>query len=155
MYHLNMKRLDWDKYFMALAEVSKLRSKDPNTQVGAAIAGNDKRVVGLGYNGMPKGDDTFPWGREGEKKDTKYPYVIHAEMNAVLNAKVNISGTTLYTTLYPCSNCAKFVAQAGIKEIVFMDNIYEGTEDQLISKNILDKVGIKVRQMEKIQIEIK
>ena len=137
---------------MALAQVSKYRSKDPNTQVGAVIADENNRVASLGYNGMPNGDDTFPWGREGKPKDTKYPYVIHAEMNAVLNASRNIRGMKLYTTLYPCSNCAKFVAQAGIKEIVFTDNIYEGTEDQLIAKEIFSKLNIKIRQMNKIEL---
>ena len=140
---------------MALAVVSKMRSKDPNTQVGAAITREDNRVVSLGYNGMPNGDDTFPWGREGEKKDTKYPYVIHAEMNAVLNAKGKLKGAKLYTTLYPCSNCAKFVVQAGVSEIIYMDNIYKGTEDQIISETIIKNTGTKIRQLSKVEVEIK
>ncbi|WP_029906436.1 deoxycytidylate deaminase [Mycoplasmopsis opalescens] len=143
--------LYWDGYFMALAKVSALRSKDPSTRVGACIVNEDKRVISLGYNGMPKGiDDSFPWEREGEDSSkTKYAYVIHAEMNAILNNHQSLKGCTLYTSLFPCSNCAKTVAQSGIEKVIYEDDKYTGTLDDDIARKILTTAGIK---FEKISI---
>lgn len=148
-----MKKLNWDEYFLSVAKISALRSKDENTKVGAVIINDKNRIIATGYNGMPLGNDDFPWDREApETKDTKYPYVIHAELNAILNATTSVEGATLYVTLYPCSNCAKMLAQAGIKLIKYIDNKYEGTEDQLISKYILDTCGVKTQKIDDIKI---
>lgn len=142
---------------MALAQVTSFRSKDPNTKVGAVIVNDKKRIVALGYNGMPQGNDKdFPWIREAEKKkDTKYPYVIHAELNAILNATISVVGTTLYVTLFPCSDCTKLVAQAGIKEIVYAEDKYKDTEDGRIAHHIAQVLGIKIRKFELLDLVIK
>lgn len=137
---------------MTLAKISAKRSKDPNTQVGAALVNDKKRVIGLGYNGMPDGDDTFPWSREGETQNTKYPYVVHAEINAILNSTSNTEGSTLYASLFPCANCAKICSQAGVKEIVYEEDKYNGTEDNIIAKKIFEKLGIKIRKIEAFKI---
>ena len=83
----NEKRKDyisWDEYFMSIAKLSAMRSKDPSTQVGACIVSNDNRILSIGYNGAPNGfdDEKFPLSREGENLDTKYPYVCHASTHA-------------------------------------------------------------------------
>ncbi|AWX70360.1 cytidine deaminase [Mycoplasmopsis anatis] len=142
--------LNWDGYFMALAKVSAMRSKDPSTKVGACIINNEKRVVALGYNGMPKGlDDEFPWNREGiSPKETKYPYVVHAEMNAILNAYQKFENCLIYTTLFPCSSCAKTLAQSGIIEVIYEQDKYHNTEDGWIARKILKIAGIKTRKID-------
>ncbi len=141
---------------MALAKVSALRSKDPNTKVGAVIVNKRNRVIGLGYNGMPLGNDKdFPWGREAENEsDTKYPYVVHSEMNAILNSTQSVNGSSLYVSLFPCSNCAKFIVQSGIKKIVFEEDKYNGTDDWKISKEIFRVSGVELIQIDKIEIKI-
>lgn len=154
-----MKRenyISWDKYFMGVALLSSMRSKDPNTQVGACIVNDKKRIVGIGYNGFPMGcdDDSFPWENKGEFLDTKYPYVVHAEPNAILNANSSLEGCTLYVTLFPCHECTKLVIQSGIKEIVYMDDKYEGTESDMASKKMLDSAKIKYRKVSKITLNI-
>ena len=125
-----MKRIiSWDEYFMGVAKLSAKRSKDPNTQVGCCIVNNDKRIVAVGYNGLPRNcdDNDFPWNcREGALQDTKYAYVVHAELNAILNATTPLTGCTLYVTLFPCNECMKAIIQAGIKEVVYEDNKYDG-----------------------------
>ena len=150
-----MKRndvLSWDQYFMAMAHLSAKRSKDPNTQVGACIVNAQKRVVGLGYNGFPKGcdDDEFPWERKADnEEDTKYPYVVHAELNAILNFRGDIramSGATAYVTLFPCHECAKAIIQSGIKHIIYLDNKYEGTVDNREAIKMFKAAGISVTQ---------
>lgn len=146
--------LTWDEYFISLAKVSGLRSKDPSTKVGAVIVNDSKRVIGIGYNGMPHGDDTLPWSREGSLADTKYPYVIHAEMNAILNATREVKGSSLYVTLLPCRECAKFIVQAGIKEIVYTDDKYNDTEDYKISLKIFQHFKIIVRNIRDFDIKI-
>lgn len=150
-----MKRISWDEYFCGLVSLTAMRSKDPNTQVGAAIVNADKRVIGMGYNGMPNGDDTFPWAREGQREETKYPYVIHAEMNAILNTTSSTKGATLYVSLFPCSECAKFVSQAGIKEVCFIDDKYHDTEDAKIARFIFEKAGVATRKVAPVEIELK
>ena len=119
----------WDEYFMGVAILSSMRSKDPSTKVGACIVNQDKKIVGIGYNGFPMGcsDDEFPWDREGDFLDCKYPYVVHAEPNAILNSTVSLKDATIYVTLFPCNECAKLIIQSGIKEIVYMGDKYSGT----------------------------
>lgn len=150
-----MKNITWDEYFIGLAQLSAKRSKDPNTKVGACLVDQNKRVIGLGYNGMPKGNDNFPWEREGKPIDTKYPYVIHAEMNAILNSTKLIKDASIYVSLFPCSNCAKLLVQAGVIEVVYSDDKYKGTEDDDIAQKILKESGVKVRKVKEVNIEIK
>ena len=160
MKEINKQRKDylsWDQYFMGVAKLSGLRSKDPNTQVGCCIVNQDKRIVAVGYNGMPMGcnDEDFPWNvREGALNDTKYAYVVHAELNAILNATTPLKGCTLYVTLYPCNECTKAILQSGIKEIVFEDNKYEGKDFDLASKKMLQSANVKVRQFKTEPIEL-
>ncbi len=150
-----MKILNWDQYFMALAKISAMRSKDPNTQVGAVLVNDQNRVIGLGYNGMPKGNDIdFPWIRDGQGITTKYPYVVHAEMNAILNAIKSVTQSRLYVSLFPCSSCAKFVAQAGVKEIIYEDDKYQNTEDDQIAKLIFEKSHVSFRKIAVINIKV-
>lgn len=145
-------KLDWDTYFMTLAKVSALRSKDPNTKVGTCIVNQDKRVIGLGYNGMPNGNDKdFPWENQAiNEKDKKYAYVVHAEINAILNSTVSTKNSTIYTSLYPCSNCAKIIAQAGPKEVIYEDDKYHDTDDAKIARFIFEKTNIKTKKIDKI-----
>lgn len=150
-----MKNINWEEYFCGLVSLTAMRSKDPNTQVGAVVVNDEKRIIGMGYNGMPNGDDTFPWGREGNLEDTKYPYVVHAEMNAILNTTAPTKGSSLYVSLFPCSNCAKFIVQAGIKEICFMDDKYHDTDDAKVSRIIFEKAGVKTRKVSPVKVEIK
>ena len=146
-----MKRQDyisWDEYFMGIAMLAAKRSKDPSTQVGACIVSEDNIIISTGYNGMPKGcsDDEFPWEREGE--DTKYPYVVHAELNAILNANGrSLKGSKLYVALFPCNECAKAIIQSGVKEVVYLSDKYATTPTTLASKRMLDAAGVKYTQM--------
>ena len=124
-----MKREDhitWEEYFMGIALLSAQRSKDSHTQVGACIVNDEHKIVSVGYNGMPTGcdDDQMPWEREGDFLDTKYPFVCHAELNAILNCNTDLHGCTLYVTLFPCNECAKAIIQSGIRRIVYLDNKY-------------------------------
>lgn len=142
--------LPWDDYFMAVALLSAQRSKDPSTQVGACIVNSQKRIVGVGYNGFPTGcsDDTLPWCREGDFLDTKYPYVCHAELNAVLNSVPgDLTGCTIYTALFPCNECAKVIIQVGIREVVYLSDKYAGTDSVLASRRMLDQAGVACRQL--------
>ena len=146
-----MKRTDyisWDEYFMGIAMLAARRSKDPNTQVGACIVSPDNIIISTGYNGMPKGcsDDEFPWGREGA--ETKYPYVVHAELNAILNANGrDLRGSRLYVALFPCNECAKAIIQSGVKEVVYLSDKYDGTPLNLASKRMLDAARVKRTQL--------
>lgn len=146
-----MKRTDyisWDEYFMGIALFSAQRSKDNNTQVGACIVNSERKIVSVGYNGMPTGclDDDMPWERTGENTlDTKYPFVCHAELNAILNSSIHgVSGSTLYVTLFPCNECAKAIIQCGIKRVVYLDNKYAHTESVKASAMMLEKCGVEV-----------
>ena len=155
-----MKRADyikWDEYFMGIAVLSSKRSKDPNTQVGACIISENKRIVGIGYNGFPFGcdDEEYPWGNQGDYLETKYPYVVHAEPNAILNANSNLTNCTIYVTLFPCNECAKLIIQSGIKEVVYMDDKYCDTDSTKASKKMFASANVKCRQMDKIAVEIK
>ena len=142
--------ISWDEYFMGVALLAAERSKDPNTQVGACIVDSDNRIVSTGYNGFPYGcsDDEFPWAREGDTQDTKYAYVVHAELNAILNARGrSVVGTTLYVALFPCNECAKAIIQSGITEVVYLSDKYANTPGTLISKKMLKSAGVSLRQL--------
>ena len=147
-----MKRTDyisWDEYFMGVAMLSAMRSKDPNTQVGACIVNKDNKIVGLGYNGFPQGcsDDDLPWEREGSLLGTKYPYVCHAELNAILNSVgKDLSGCTIYVDLFPCNECAKAIIQAGIKKIVYLSDKYKNTDGTIASKLMLNLAKVEFVQ---------
>jgi len=149
--------ISWDRYFMGVAIMSSMRSKDPSTQVGACIVNKDNRIIGIGYNGLPIGcsDDEFPWDSNGEYLDTKYPYVVHAEPNAILNAISSLKDCTIYVTLFPCNECSKLIIQSGIKEIVYISDKYNNTQSDLAARKMLDKSKIITRQMKDFQIEIR
>ena len=138
--------LTWEEYFMGLAHLSGLRSKDPNTQVGAVIVDENNRVVSIGYNGFPSGvsDDEFPWGREGGVLDTKYAFVVHAELNAILNSQRSVRGCTLYVSLFPCNECAKAIIQSGIRRIVYESDKYDGVDTNIASKRMLHAAGVEL-----------
>lgn len=142
---------------MGVALLSAKRSKDPNTQVGACIVNEDKRIIGIGYNGFPRGcqDDVFPWGRDGGTVDTKYAYVVHAEANAILNSNSNLKGATLYVSLFPCNECAKLVIQSGIKHVIYMSDKYNGTDTDIASKRMLDAAGVTYEKMPEVEVFIK
>ena len=149
-----MKRTDyinWDEYFMGIAMLAARRSKDPNTQVGACIVSDDNIIISTGYNGMPKGcsDDEFPWDRKGENDAaTKYPYVVHAELNAILNASGrDLRGSRIYVALFPCNECAKAIIQCGIKEVMYLSDKYHDTMMNLVSKRMLDAAAVKYTRM--------
>ena len=147
-----MKRKDylsWDEYFMGLALLSAQRSKDPNSQVGACIVDSNNKIISVGYNGAPIGyddDNDMTWEREGDFLDTKYAYVCHSELNAILNSRTPVRDCKLYVTLFPCNECAKAIIQSGIKELVYLSDKYDGTPSNIASKKMLDKCGIKYTQ---------
>ena len=155
-----MKRMDvlsWDEYFMGLAHLSAMRSKDPSTQVGAVIVSGDHRVVSIGYNGFPNGcsDDEFPWDREGDFGATKYPYVVHAELNAILNSKNDLRGCSIYVSLFPCNECAKAIIQSGISRIVYESDKYADTDATIASKRMLRAAGVELYQLPyRIQMQV-
>jgi len=140
----------WDDYFMATAFLSAMRSKDPATQVGAVIVNDQKRIVGIGYNGMPRGcsDDKLPWGKQDrDPLNTKYMYVCHAEMNAILNRNAaTVENCHIYVALFPCNECAKMIIQSGIKEIIYYSDKHEEKNSTKASKIFLDMAGVKYRQ---------
>ena len=143
--------LSWDEYFMGVALLSALRSKDPNTQVGACIVNPKNKIVGVGYNGFPIGvsDDDFPWNREGDFLDTKYPYICHAELNAVINKiSAELYDCRLYVALFPCNECAKVIIQAGIKEVIYMSDKYADTDAVKASRRMFDAAGVTCRRLE-------
>lgn len=147
-----MKRedyLSWDEYFMGIALLSSMRSKDPSTQVGACIVNSEKRILSMGYNGMPRccSDDEFPWDKNENPLNSKYLYVCHAELNAILNcASGNVRGCTVYTTLFPCNECAKAIIQSGIAEVVYMSDKYSDSDSVLASKRMFTTAGVKFRK---------
>ena len=138
--------LSWDEYFMGLAHLSALRSKDPSTQVGAAIVDENHRVVSVGYNGFPSGvsDADFPWQRVGGVLESKYAFVVHAELNAILNSQRSVRGCTIYVSLFPCNECAKATIQSGIKKIVYESDKYNGTDTNIASKRMLKAAGVEL-----------
>ena len=143
--------LSWDDYFMSVALLSGKRSKDPSTQVGACIVNKNNIIESIGYNGLPKGcsDDEFPWGKEGETLNTKYPFVVHAELNAILNAKgKDLSGCRIYVALFPCNECAKAIIQSGISEVIYLSDKYANTDSVKASKLMFKCAGVKLSQLE-------
>ena len=163
---VNHKRTDylsWDEYFMGVAMMSGMRSKDPNSQVGACIVSEDNKILSMGYNGFPKGcsDDEFPWAREGDSLHTKYFYVTHSELNAILNYRGgSLEGAKLYVSLFPCNECAKIIIQSGIKEVVYLSDKYADSENNIASRKLFDCCGVKYRKInlkedKKIEIELK
>ncbi len=153
--------INWDEYFMGVAHLSGMRSKDPNTQVGACIVSNQNKILSMGYNGFPAGcsDDEFPWEREGEELETKYPFVTHSELNAILNYRGgSLEGTKLYVSLFPCNECAKAIIQAGIKTVVYDSDKYDGTPSNVASKRMFDAAGVKYMKYaktgKKIEIDV-
>ena len=152
----NKKREDyltWDEYFMAIAKLSAMRSKDPSTQVGACIVGEDNRILSIGYNGAPNGfnDDVFPWAREGNQLDTKYPYVCHGELNAILNyrgSRKDLENAKIYVDLFPCNECAKLIIQSGIKEVIYLSDKYKDSENNIASRRLLDECGVSYKKIE-------
>ena len=147
-----MKRedyLSWEEYFMGVAILSARRSKDPGTQVGACIVNSENRIVSVGYNGMPHGcnDDVYPWDREGDMLETKYAFVCHAELNAILNSAVgDLRGCRVYTTLFPCNECTKAIIQKGISEVIYLCDKYSDTDSVRASKKMLESAGVKYTQ---------
>ncbi len=145
--------LRWDEYFMAIAKLSAMRSKDPNTQVGACIVDANNRILSIGYNGAPNGfhDDNFPWDREGSMLETKYAYVCHAELNAILNyrgSRKDLEGAKIYVDLFPCNECAKLIIQSGIKEVIYLVDKYKDTDSVKISKKLFDECGVRYYPLE-------
>ena len=159
-----MKRTDylsWDEYFMGIAFLSAQRSKDPSTQVGACIVNEDKRILSVGYNGMPRGcdDDFMPWEREGNFLDSKYAFVCHAELNAILNYGAGtLKNAVLYTTLFPCNECAKAIIQSGIKEVVYSCDKYAHTEQNIAARKMFELAGVELTEFKsnhkKINIDL-
>ena len=156
-----MKREDyitWDQYFMGVALIAAERSKDPSSQVGACIVDSENRIVSTGYNGAPRGyddDKDMTWEREGNFLETKYAYVAHSELNAILNSKIPVAGCKLYVTLFPCNECAKAIIQSGIKEFVYLSDKYDGKDGNIASKKMLDACGIKYTKYEPKGKELK
>lgn len=141
--------ISWDEYFMGVAVLSSMRSKDPNTQVGACIVSEDHKILSMGYNGFPKGcsDDEFPWTREGEPYDNKYFYTTHSELNAILNYRGgSLEGSRMYVTLFPCNECAKAIIQAGIRTVVYADNKYAASPSVRASQRMFDAAGVRYYQ---------
>lgn len=147
--------LSWDECFMGIAKLAAGRSKDPNTQVGACIVGEDNRILSIGYNGTPNNfnDDFFPWNREGENEnETKYPYVCHAEFNAILNfagSRRDLKGAKIYVNLFPCQECSKAIIQSGIKEVIYLSDKYADSPSTIASKYMFDETGVIYRQFAK------
>ncbi|MGN0240668.1 MAG: deoxycytidylate deaminase [Candidatus Weimeria sp.] len=149
--------ISWDEYFMGVAELSAMRSKDPHTQVGCCIVSQDHKILSMGYNGFPRGcsDDEFPWKREGPPLENKYFYTTHSELNAILNYRGgSLEGSSLYVTLFPCNECAKAIIQAGIKEIVYDSDKYENEPSTIASKKMLSSAGVKFRKYKRSNREL-
>ena len=149
--------ISWDEYFMGIALLSGERSKDPNSQVGACIVSPDNKILSIGYNGFPIGcsDDEIPWDREGDVLDTKYPYVCHSELNAILNyTGSTLKQSRIYVTLFPCNECAKAIIQSGIKEVIYMSDKYKDTDSVKVSKKMLDMAGVKYTQYKSKSVKL-
>ena len=153
----NTSYISWDEYFMGVALLASKRSKDPNTQVGACIVSGDTNIhikentiLSIGYNGLPYGcsDDEFPWDRQGELLETKYPYVVHAELNAILNAQgKSIKGTKIFVALFPWKESAKAIIQSGIKEVIYLSDKYSETDIVKASKKMFESAGVKLTKL--------
>ena len=146
--------LSWDEFFMGVSKIADGRIKDPSTIVGACIVGADNRILSIGYNGAPNGfdDDRFPWDRKADNEnDTKYPYVCHAEANAILNypgERLGLRNSRIYVDLFPCNECAKLIVQAGIKEVVYLSDKYANEPKWIASKRIFDECNVVYRKLD-------
>ena len=152
-----MAHISWNEYFMGVAALSAKRSKDPSTQVGACVVNQDKRIIGIGYNGFPMGcsDKEYPWGKSANYLDSKYPYVVHAEPNAILNCTSSLKDATLYVTLFPCNECAKLIIQSGIKHVVYGNDKYHDQESFIASRRMFDSAGVTYEKMDQIDVDLK
>jgi dCMP deaminase len=149
--------LKWDEYFLAIAKIAEKRSKDPSTQVGAVIVNSDRQIIATGYNGFPRGldDDAYLWDRENENWElTKYPYVVHAESNAILNSTRELKGASIYVSLFPCNECAKLIVQSGIVKVIYADDKYDGTPINNVSKKILKNSGVELVQIPDVDVKV-
>ena len=149
--------ISWDEYFMGVALLAAERSKDPNTQVGACIVDDQNRILSTGYNGFPKGcsDDEFPWSRSGAEGENKYQFVVHAELNAILNSRgKSLAGSKLYVGLFPCNECAKAIIQAGVSEVIYLSDKYKSTPSTMASRRMLNAAGIKLTQIKPTKASI-
>ena len=149
--------ISWDEYFMGVALLAAERSKDPNTQVGACIIDSANRILSTGYNGFPHGcsDDEFPWNRDESKGETKYQFVVHAELNAILNASgKSLAGSKLYVGLFPCNECAKAIIQSGVREVVYLSDKYKNTESTMASRKMLNAAGVKLTQLKPTKAQL-
>lgn len=146
---MNNDWISWDEYFMGVAILSGFRSKDPNTKVGACIVDQHNKIVGVGYNGFPTGcdDSQLPWSREGDFLDTKYPYVCHAELNAILNSNFNLRDCKIFVALFPCNECAKAIIQSGIKEVIYLDDKYKDEDNVKASKIMFNMADVTLREL--------
>lgn len=141
--------IGWHEYFMSVAQLAAKRSKDPSTQVGACIVNKQNRIVATGYNGMPNGvdDSAVPWTKEGKFLDTKYAYVVHAELNAILNCvTTDQTGCRLYVSLFPCNECAKAVIQSGIRHVIYLSDKHEERESTKAAKIMFRLAGVICEQ---------
>ena len=149
--------IGWDDYFMGVSLLAADRSKDPSTQVGACIVSSDNRILSTGYNGFPQGcsDDDFPWNRDESLGETKYNFVVHAELNAILNAGGrSLVGSRIFVSLFPCHECAKAIIQAGVKEVVYLSDKYNGTASDNASKRMLNAAGVKLTKIKPTKSQI-
>lgn len=147
---MNKLYLSWDEYFMGIAIFTSLRSKDPSSKVGAVIVNAKNHIVGTGYNGFIAGVDekAFTWEREGNWLETKYPYVVHAEANAILNSTTNqLDNCRIYSTLFPCNECAKKIAQKEIREVIYLSDKHRDEDFHMASIKIFKAASIKTRQL--------
>ena len=149
--------ISWDEYFMGVALLAAQRSKDPSTQVGACIVDKENRILSTGYNGFPHGcsDDDFPWNRDETLGETKYPYVVHAELNSILNASgKSLAGAKIYVALFPCNECAKAIIQCGIKEVIYLSDKYHDTPGTVASRRMLDSAGVTLTQLKPTKAQL-
>lgn len=149
--------ISWDEYFMGVSLLAAERSKDPSTQVGACIVSDDNRILSTGYNGFPQGcsDDTFPWNRDAGLGETKYNFVVHAELNAILNAGgKSLVGSRIFVSLFPCHECAKAIIQSGVKEVVYLSDKYNGTESDNASKRMLNAANVKLTKIKPTKAQL-
>lgn len=149
------KVVNWSQYFMLQAMVASFRSKDPNTQVGCVIVDNNNRQVAMGYNGFVSGVDEseISWSNRPDlaQKDTKYPYVVHAEANAILHAQRDLEGCNVYVTHFPCSECAKMLASKKVNKVYYFTEKHDSsTSKKILRMSDIDfeKLTVSFKQIE-------
>ena len=149
--------ISWNEYFMGVALLAAERSKDPNTRVGACIVDKENRILSTGYNGFPHGcsDDEFPWNRDESEGETKYQFVVHAELNAILNASgKSLAGSKVYVALFPCNECAKAIIQSGISEVIYLSDKYHDTPSTTASRRMLNAAGVKLTHIKPTKAQL-